>query len=218
MFGGPVLMSGGLMTTLLRSSRMSMALSIYRITPPMAKFYRVSQFAVALFGIMWVGLLIQKLVHCVSDRSWEKTFEPQCHNGLAIGVAELCSMLQTTLVLYQTSDIFVCTADLIADSLLVFLPIGLLWKLSASHNKYRLLMAIFSASILTTIVSIVHAVFLLGPAGILEGLTANVEVHSSFQYMLFRSNVFSSGNQGCSFCYCQQSRSCHHLPLPSRAA
>jgi hypothetical protein len=44
----------------------------------------------------------------------------------------------------------------------------------------RLLFATFSASILVTIVSVVHAVFLLGPSGYLEGVAANVEVWISF--------------------------------------
>jgi hypothetical protein len=48
------------------------------------------------------------------------------------------------------------------------------------RSQRKLLFCIFSASILVTVVSIVHAVYLLGPSGLLEGLTANVEVDVSF--------------------------------------
>lgn len=40
----------------------------------------------------------------------------------------------------------------------------------------RLLFSVFAASILVTLVSIVHAYFVLGPSGLSEALTANVEV------------------------------------------
>jgi hypothetical protein len=43
-----------------------------------------------------------------------------------------------------------------------------------------LLFAIFSASALVTIVSVIHAVFVLGPSGYLEGVTANLEVRIPF--------------------------------------
>jgi hypothetical protein len=41
-------------------------------------------------------------------------------------------------------------------------------------------MIIFAASLVTTLVSIVHAVYLLGPSGLLEATTAQAEVELSF--------------------------------------
>jgi hypothetical protein len=41
---------------------------------------------------------------------------------------------------------------------------------------------------MVTIVSIVHAVFLLGPSGYLEGVTANVEVRALILYKSLPSN------------------------------
>jgi len=68
------------------------------------------------------------------------------------------------------------TADFISDGILVVLPLRLLWRVNMPKHMRKLLFSIFSASILVTVVSVVHAVYLLGPSGLLEGLTANVEV------------------------------------------
>jgi len=65
--------------------------------------------------------------------------------------------------------------DFIADAILVAIPLRLLWGVNLPRSQRILLFSIFSASILVTIVSVVHAAYLLGPSGLLEGLTANVE-------------------------------------------
>jgi hypothetical protein len=72
------------------------------------------------------------------------------------------------------------TADCISDGILVVLPLRLIWDVNLPHKMRGLLFATFSASILVTVVSIIHAVFVLGPSGYLEGITANVEVRVSF--------------------------------------
>jgi hypothetical protein len=61
----------------------------------------------------------------------------------------------------------------------VAIPLRLIWGVNLPRDFRHLLFATFSASILVTVVSIVHAVFLLGPSGYLEGVTANVEVRTS---------------------------------------
>lgn len=99
-----------------------------------------------------------------------------------------------------------CTADIVGDIILIIIPLRLLWGLSVSRTRYRLLMAIFCASVFTTIVSVIHgcvsnlsrystiytlfthqtsgycSVFVLGPSGLLEAITANVEVNIAILY------------------------------------
>ena len=70
-------------------------------------------------------------------------------------------------------------ADFVADILLVVLPSLLLWNTFLPRQQRRLILILFSASILTLIVSCVHAVFLLGPAYLLESITAGIEVSMS---------------------------------------
>ena len=69
-------------------------------------------------------------------------------------------------------------ADFIADGILIILPLCLLWRVNLPRHIRSPLYSIFSASILVTVASIVHACFLLGPSGLKEALAAEVEVHS----------------------------------------
>ncbi len=69
-------------------------------------------------------------------------------------------------------------ADFIADVILVALPIRLLWNLKLSLARRALLTGIFSASMFTTIVSIVHGVYVFSPNRNAEGIWAHVLVRS----------------------------------------
>jgi hypothetical protein len=68
----------------------------------------------------------------------------------------------------------------VSDFILLFVPVKLISSVSTPFAQKRLLIAVFSASILTTLTSVVHAYYLLEVAGLVEGLTANVEVCSAF--------------------------------------
>lgn len=70
-------------------------------------------------------------------------------------------------------------ADFVSDTLLVVLPLLLLWNVTLPRQQRRLILILFSASILTFAVSVVHAVFLIGPTYLLEGATAEIEVSMS---------------------------------------
>ena len=77
-----------------------------------------------------------------------------------------------------------CTADIVADTILVALPIRLLWDINISSPNRKLLMAIFSASMVTTIVSIVHTAFELSTNRNAEAIAAHVEVGLPIIYPL----------------------------------
>jgi hypothetical protein len=67
-------------------------------------------------------------------------------------------------------------ADFIADLILLVLPVRLISSVRTHFSQRRLLLCVFSASVLTTLTSVVHAYYLIRVAGLVEGLTANVEV------------------------------------------
>lgn len=71
------------------------------------------------------------------------------------------------------------------------LPIRLLWGAGIPVHERKLLLIIFSAGILTSVVSVAHAVFLLGPSGVLESLTGNIEVRF-YSTLFFPEYVISS--------------------------
>ncbi|KAJ7481641.1 hypothetical protein FB451DRAFT_133428 [Mycena latifolia] len=102
-------------------------------------------------------LKLRKVYRCASDRSWYALEKPQCHLGRAVAVTELFT-------------------DLTADLVLAAIPVELLRSVkSITSSQRNLVVIIFAASLLTTAVSIVHAIYLLGPTGLLEGITAQAE-------------------------------------------
>jgi len=144
-------------TGTLWASRMSVIFSVLRIIPPHLRLRKITAGFAALFAMMWMGLLAQKTYRCAKDKSWYHLPSPQCHLGTQVAVLELCT-------------------DLIADVVLAAVPISLLRAVKAIDVRQRnLVIIIFAASLLTTLASIVHAVFLLGPSGLLEATTAQAE-------------------------------------------
>ncbi|KAJ3746372.1 hypothetical protein DFH05DRAFT_1458679 [Lentinula detonsa] len=138
------------------SARISLIFSVIRLIPPLFVLRRVSEWTAVIFFLMWAGLLTQKTYVCASDRSWYQLAAPQCHLGMDVAIVELVT-------------------DIFADVALAVIPIRLLAGVGLSSDKRRMLYIMFCASLLTSIVSIIHAVFLLGPSGLLEAITAQAE-------------------------------------------
>ncbi|KZT27586.1 hypothetical protein NEOLEDRAFT_1176601 [Neolentinus lepideus HHB14362 ss-1] len=147
-------------TFTLWSARMSQLFSVVRIIPEIMRMRKIAYGIAGLFGAMWTTLIIQKVYICKRDTSWYREAKPQCHLGHAVASTELAT-------------------DFISDAMLVVVPLRLLWRVSMHRSQRKLLFSVFSASILTTIVSAVHAYFVLGPSGLLEATTANVEASVS---------------------------------------
>lgn len=70
-------------------------------------------------------------------------------------------------------------ADVIADVILIALPVRLLSDVKLGSARRKLLISIFSANSLTTIFSIIHARYVFSPNRIMEGIWAHVEVCES---------------------------------------
>src|ERR1700722_6622255 len=75
--------------------------------------------------------------------------------------------------------IFPCLADVIADSILIFAPLKLLKGLSDPILRRRLIV-IFSTCIVTTIVSLVHAAYIITDGGVKVLIAALVEVNEPY--------------------------------------
>lgn len=74
---------------------------------------------------------------------------------------------------------FNCLADVIADLILLIAPLKLLQSLQDKQLRLRL-MVIFSTCIVTTVVSLVHAVYILNHGGKKVVIVALVEVNKPF--------------------------------------
>jgi len=129
---------------------------VIRLIPPLFTLRKVAEWTGCIFFLMWAGSLIQKTYICASNRSWYQLETPQCHLGKDVAIVELIT-------------------DLFADISLAIIPIRLLQGVGLSPDKRRMLHIMFGASLLISVVSIVHAVFLLGPSGLFEAITAQAE-------------------------------------------
>ncbi|CCM04008.1 uncharacterized protein FIBRA_06165 [Fibroporia radiculosa] len=147
-------------TCVLWSARMSILFSIMRIIPYLMTLRRWAYGSAILFGLMWIVMLSEKIAVCEINDAWKTNPEAQCVLGKPVGGVELAT-------------------DITADIILVALPIWLLWGINISASRRKLLMAIFSASIITTVVSIVHTSYELGPNRNAEGIAAHVEADMS---------------------------------------
>lgn len=143
-------------TSVLWTARLSILYSVIRITPPKMTLRRCTYLAVFLFLLMYAGVIVSKVYVCVHDPKWQQSPILQCHLGRGIAIAEL-------------------TTDVVADIVLVAIPWVLLSRLRLPSAHRILLSTIFSASLVTTAVSIPHAVYVLGPEGLLSDITAHVE-------------------------------------------
>ncbi|KAJ7794728.1 hypothetical protein B0H14DRAFT_2392313, partial [Mycena olivaceomarginata] len=148
-------------------SRMSVMFSVIRLLLRIMPLTRckLTSACTALFALCWVGLVIQKVHLYASDKSWYKSHRPQqCNLGKEVIAFQLV----------RTSD-----SDGFADFTLAIIPITLIRQVSIPATQRKILSVIFAASVLTTLVSIVHAVVLLGPGGSLEGVAVEAEVSFS---------------------------------------
>ncbi|KIK61508.1 hypothetical protein GYMLUDRAFT_43068 [Collybiopsis luxurians FD-317 M1] len=140
------------------SARMSLILSIIRLIPPFFTLRKISEVTSVVFVFMWMGTLIPKIYICASDLSWYTIPNPTCSLGnteLAIG----------ELITYVAADI-----------MLIFIPLRLLYHVTLVKSKRRMLIIMFSANLFNTVISVIHAVFLIDSALYLLFIVTKTEV------------------------------------------
>ncbi|KAJ7663873.1 hypothetical protein DFH06DRAFT_335250 [Mycena polygramma] len=136
------------------ASRLSILFSIVRIDPSVTRRRRLFWIAFA-FVAACLFLLSQLFWVCEPDPSWKKASNPQCHLTRVVAICQLVT-------------------DVVADSILLLAPLPLFRNLSdkALRNKLTL---IFSTCVVTTIVSLVHAAYILTNGHIKVLISAVVE-------------------------------------------
>ncbi|KAF8516780.1 hypothetical protein JB92DRAFT_2810087 [Gautieria morchelliformis] len=137
------------------AARLSILFSVIRITPD--AFSRTLLYRAAIvFGVVWAFFFAQLFWICVPELNWTDLSAPQCTLSLQVPVCQLVT-------------------DILADLLLITVPVRLFLGSSLESGMKIRLAAIFSASILTTVVSLVHAVYILKVGGVDELVAAVVE-------------------------------------------
>ncbi|KAI6143148.1 hypothetical protein EDD17DRAFT_210557 [Pisolithus thermaeus] len=135
-------------------ARLSILSSFIRIVPP-SHSHTAALAAAAVFVVMWLYVMLGKVIPCAVDRSWYSLTFIQCPIPEWVAISEVIT-------------------DSLADLILVCLPLRLLWRLRVPSDQRTMILAVFSSSILTSIVSVIHTAYTIPPSFI-GGVTANVE-------------------------------------------
>ncbi|KIK61303.1 hypothetical protein GYMLUDRAFT_579427 [Collybiopsis luxurians FD-317 M1] len=132
------------MSSRFRCARFSLILSTVRLIPTLFTLRRISEFAFISFLLMCMGILTAKLYFCASDVSWYKSPTPACpfNNNTELAVADL--------ILY-----------LVADVILIIIPLRLMYRITLPWEKRRMLLLMFGASTITSIIAVLRVTFII---------------------------------------------------------
>ncbi|KAG2356669.1 hypothetical protein BDR07DRAFT_1491644 [Suillus spraguei] len=142
------------------ASRLSILFTIVRLTVPGTIFRRVLTCTAITFGIVWALLFSQVWWVCESEPSWKTQPHPQCDLGRGVAIAQIIT-------------------DVLGDFVLILAPFCLLYKVRLSWAQKIRVLSVFSASAITTIVSLVHAYYIFSGGGLKEVMAAIVEASMS---------------------------------------
>jgi len=140
--------------TVIWSARISILFSIIRIDPDPIMRRRLKWLAAAFLAAVG-GLLFQLFWKCEHIHGWKNKASPQCPLPKQVAIFQLIT-------------------DILADLSLILLPLRLIRGIKDRRLRWRLVF-IFSTSIVTTIVSLVHAALIISRGGIPVVISALVE-------------------------------------------
>ncbi|EJD36626.1 hypothetical protein AURDEDRAFT_117041 [Auricularia subglabra TFB-10046 SS5] len=126
------------------SARLSILFSVIRLEPNVSSRKKLYWAALALF-LTVVFLIAQLFWVCEPEPHWKDLASPQCTLNKQVAICQLVT-------------------DILSDGLLVFAPLRMI-RFVANKGLRRRLMFIFSTSVVTTIVSLVHAAYILSEGG-----------------------------------------------------
>ncbi|KAL0566599.1 hypothetical protein V5O48_015409 [Marasmius crinis-equi] len=136
------------------ASRISIIYSVIRIDPNPSR-RKIYVGISILYFITVVVLIIQLFWVCEPEPAWKDSKSPQCHLTTQVAVCQLIT-------------------DILADLFLLFAPLRVFMHLQDKTLRKKLIV-IFSTCLITTIVSLVHAAYILTTGGIRVIISALVE-------------------------------------------
>ncbi|KAG1808972.1 uncharacterized protein BJ212DRAFT_632023 [Suillus subaureus] len=142
------------------SSRISILFTIVRLTVPRTFFRSILMFAAIIFGTIWALLFSQVWWICETESGWRTQPHPQCDLGRSVAITQMIT-------------------DVLGDLFLIFAPFSLLYKVRLSRAQKVRVFSVFSASAITTIVSLTHAYYIFSGGGTKEVMAAMVEASMS---------------------------------------
>ncbi|KAG2144229.1 hypothetical protein DEU56DRAFT_235986 [Suillus clintonianus] len=142
------------------SSRISILFTIVRLTVPGTFMRRVLMCTAIIFGIVWALLFSQLWWICESEPGWKTQPHPQCNLGRNVAITQMIT-------------------DVLGDSVLIMAPFCLIYKVRLSRAQKVRVSSVFSASAITTAVSLTHAYYIFSGGGLKVIMTAIVEASVS---------------------------------------
>lgn len=133
-----------------------------------------------LFVLIWLILFAQVWWVCEGNPKWKKNFDPQCHLGTDVAVAQLISTFFFSSTSPPSSSQKIL-ADVICDAILIFSPLFLVWRSKLSRAQRIRLTVLFSTTFIMTAVSLNHAYFILKVGGSAEVFAGVLEVCHRYQ-------------------------------------
>ncbi|KZP02730.1 hypothetical protein FIBSPDRAFT_149821 [Athelia psychrophila] len=129
-------------TCALWAARTSFTFSFIRISHPASRLRVAANLTAGIFACCFAAQIIQKVCMCRDVKSWMDNTTQGCDVGDSVGITGICM-------------------DVVSDVLLVAMASRLLRSARQLKSQRKLIRGLFSASILTTVFSIVHAVFVI---------------------------------------------------------
>jgi hypothetical protein len=142
------------------SSRLSILFTIVRLTVPGTTIRRVLISIAITFGIVWALLFSQVWWVCEAEPGWKTQPHPQCDLGGSIATAQIIT-------------------DVLGDSVLILAPFCMIYKVNLSTAQKVRVLSVFSASAITTVVSLTHAYYIFSDGGLKVLMAAIVEASMS---------------------------------------
>jgi hypothetical protein len=140
-------------------SRISILFTVVRLTVP-GTLRRALNFTTIAFVIIWAVLFAQVFWVCESEPGWKTLPFPQCNLGRNVAIAQIIT-------------------DVFGDTILILAPFRLIYKVRLTRVQKIRILAIFSTSAITTIVSLAHAYYVLSDGGLKEAVAAMIEASVS---------------------------------------
>jgi hypothetical protein len=140
-------------------SRISILFTVVRLTVP-GTLRRVLKFTTIAFVTAWAVLFAQVFWVCEPEPGWKTQPRPQCDLGRNVAIAQIIT-------------------DVFGDTILILAPCRLIYKVRLTRAQKIRVLAIFSTSAITTVVSLAHAYYVLSDGGLKEAVSAMFEASVS---------------------------------------
>ncbi|KAG2346732.1 hypothetical protein BDR05DRAFT_747708 [Suillus weaverae] len=142
------------------SARMSILFAIARVARSTQRLYRLSMAFAILFLLMWGGFIAQKARNFESSSDWYQLPCPSCRIDRSMAAYQLATKSA-------------------ADTILVIFSFRLLWNVNLPSRQRRMILAIFSSSMVMSMFSLFHAIAHFLVSTWVETVAVNLEASSS---------------------------------------